>query len=115
MAINTYELVQRRVLVTRGSARSIQGPLSSSIRDGGGKAELDFSGVNGITPSFFDELLSIIDESWSDLPGSELRVIIKAPPTDVSPMLKAVAKVHRLKIEQVDSGAWVISSPAEAA
>lgn len=75
---------------------------------------MDFSGVNGITPSFLDELLSIIDEAQSELPDTEPFVTIKSPPTDVSPMYEAVARVHGLKIEQ-SRGEWVITTSIEAA
>ncbi len=92
----------------------MQGPLSSAIRDGQGSAELDFGGINGITPSFFDELLCIIDEAISRLPGGCHSVIIKTPPTNVSPMFEAVARVHGLKIEQANGGEWVISRLVEA-
>jgi hypothetical protein len=81
----------------------------AALREGHGKAKLDLNGVNGLTPSFFDELLLIIDESRRDSPESELSVTIQSPPTDVSPILVAVARVHGLSITQPDGGAWVIS------
>ena len=111
MTIDAYGLIQRRVLVTRSSARSIQECLSSALRDGQGHAEIDFSGVNGLTPSFFDELLSIVDEAWLDLPGRGPSVTVKNPPTSISPMFEAVARVHGLKIDETD-GDWVISGSA---
>ena len=109
MTIDAYGLIQRRVLVTRSSARSIQEPLSSAMRDGQGNAELDFSGVNGLTPSFLDELLSIVDEARLVLHDREPSVTIKTPPMKISPMFEAVARVHGLKIDQTDGGDWVIS------
>ena len=112
MTIDAYGLIQRRVLVTRGSARTIQERLSSALLDGQGKAELDFSGVNGLTPSFLDELLTIVDEARLLLPDTELSVTIETPPMDISPMFEAVARVHGLKIDKTDGGDWVISGSA---
>ncbi|MGQ0535237.1 MAG: hypothetical protein ACT4PT_04115, partial [Methanobacteriota archaeon] len=48
----------------------------------------------GITPSFFDELLSVIDE----LHKARQRVVIHHAPTDASAKYVAVARTHSYQI-----------------
>ena len=55
MTLRIFDLVQKRVLVSRDSARTIQPQLVAALADGLGELVLDLSGVDGFTPSFFDE------------------------------------------------------------
>lgn len=53
-----FQLLERRALVTRGSARSIAAAVLSELKKPTPTPELDFSGVEAVTPSFIDELTS---------------------------------------------------------
>ena len=61
--IPVYDLFQKLVLVTRDSARTMQRHLIDALGHGFDKLVLDFKGVESLTPSFFDEVLSMIEEA----------------------------------------------------
>ena len=79
-----FDLVQKRVLVSRDSARTIQPQLVAALADGLGELVLDLSDVDGLTPSFFDETLSNVEEALSARPQSRFRLTVKNPPTTLS-------------------------------
>ena len=62
--LGIYDLLGKRVLVTRDSARAIQQQIAGELLDGRGEVVLDFEGVLGLTPSFLDETLHIVEE-WA--------------------------------------------------
>lgn len=108
-ALGVYELLGKRILVTRESARKIQGELAAILCQSPGEVELDFHGIEGLTPSFLDETLSVIEESIRESDSSALRVVIKNPPTHLSSKFAAVARGHKLVIVESNEGNWIIS------
>ena len=70
---------------------------------------MDFSGVDGLTPSFFDELLVVIEECTEATAQAHFRVTVEHPPTTLSSKFLAVGRGHGLSIEKASNGAWIIS------
>ncbi len=107
-ALKVFDLLKKRVLVTRQSARAIEAELGRALAEGQGELVLDFSGVEGITPSFLDETLSVIEEFFQRMNGGEFRVKIENPPTQLSSKFAAVGRGHGLDIRESDGKAWII-------
>jgi hypothetical protein len=112
--IGVYDLLQRRALITRESARSIAGPLSAALELCEGEVALDFSGVEAVTPSFVDEVLGVIYETLKAGERSSLRVTVLNPPTRLSAKFAAVGRGRRLRISESPGGAWTVTEDPAA-
>lgn len=108
-SVMIHDLLEMRVLVTRESARTIEGKLADALAEGDGEAILDFTGVEGLAPSFLDETLSVIEDCSLAVGRGHIRVVLKNPPTLLSEKFAAVARGHDLKIEASDMGDWILS------
>ena len=106
--IRLYDLVGRKVLVTRDSARSIQPYLAAALEGGDREVALDFEGVDGMTPSFLDEILSVIEEQGEDASEAHFSVIVKNPPTALSAKFAAVGRGHGLTIKESSDVGWTL-------
>jgi hypothetical protein len=106
--MRVFDLLPRRVLVTRESARSIAVPLALALERGQGEIALDFSGIEAVTPSFVDEVLNVVDESRGSGDRASLRVRLLNPPTRLSRKFSAVGRGHGLRISESADGAWTI-------
>ena len=84
------------------------------MAEGHGEIAMDFTGVDGLTPSFLDETLTVIEECLDGTSDKQLLVKVMNPPTQLSSKFAAVARGHDLLIKESDSGAWIISRGAEA-
>ena len=111
-ALKIHDLLKRRVLVTRDSARAIQAELKAALIEGQGQVTLDFFGIDGLTPSFLDETLSIIEECTRTEMWTGLRVTVASSPTQLSSKFAAVGRGHRLQMKQSDHATWIISPEA---
>lgn len=112
MAVAIHELLSNRVLVTRESARSIAPKVATAI--GRGSAlQLDFEHVQGITPSFLDELLSVVHEAFSRFGGGGYRIEIIKPPTTLSSKFAAIGRGRHLLIVESPGGSWIIDGTRE--
>lgn len=100
-------------MVTRASARSIQSDLRTALMEGQGKVTLDFRGIQGLTPSFLDETLSIIEESMRLTADKHLEVTLINPPTELSSKFSAVSRGHGLVMSDTEAGTWVMSDAQE--
>lgn len=104
----------RRVLVTRESARSLEADLRRAVSAGGGEVLLDFSGVDGITPSFLDETLGLIQEAYEAAQPGGLLVRVLSPPTRLTAKFEAVGRGRGLSIREGSGSEWVIEPVATA-
>ncbi len=104
--LKIYNLLGKRLLVTRESARSLGPALTELVA--AGEVVIDFCGIEGLTPSFFDELLTVIERCAHKNDKEQLKVVVLNPPTQLSAKFEAVGRGHNLTIEKSDSGAWVI-------
>jgi hypothetical protein len=98
-----------RVLVTRRSARDLAEPIREHL---GTQAalDLDFRGIEGVTPSFLDELLHVIEEQAAEAGVSLFQVTISNAPTRLSSKFEAVGRGHGLLVEEVATGTWRIAA-----
>ena len=112
--INILQLLGKRMLVARGSARSIETDLASSLTEGQGELTLSLSGITGLAPSFFDEILKILEEAADAADGRKLLVRIESSPSHISAPFAAIGRAHGLSMEETDTGDWVIARGDEA-
>jgi hypothetical protein len=112
--IKVYELLPKRILVTRDSARVIEPHLASALAQGREEVMLDFSGVEGLTPSFTDEILSVIEECVPGLTETRIPVTIGNLPKEFSSKFATAGKRHDLTIDESDSGTLLISRTPRA-
>lgn len=112
--VKVYDLEKKRVLVTRESARAIEPILCSAMAQGQGELALDFSGVEGMTPSFLDEILGIIQTCIQTAKPKRFRLLIDHPPTRLSAKFAAVGRGRGLSLRESEGGAWIITEESEA-
>jgi len=106
--IKVYDIVQRRALVTRDSAKVIREALASVIAENASEVAVDFSGVDAVTPSFVDEVLSVVDQAMSEARNRSLRVVFLHSPTRMSAKFVAIGRGRGLSMRESESGAWDI-------
>lgn len=109
MAVKVHELLQKKVLVTRESARAIEPQLTTAAKEEGAPLELDFIGVDALTPSFMDEVLAIISRVLAETNASRVDVRVLNPPTRLSSKFEAVGRAYELDVRELPDGAWLIS------
>jgi hypothetical protein len=102
-----HDVLKNRVLVTRASARGLAPAIDSAIREARGVLKLDFSRVDGFTPSFLDELISVVEESFAQLNADSFRVEILNPPTALSAKFAAIGRGRALSLTE-SGGGWTI-------
>jgi hypothetical protein len=81
--IEVFQLLQRKILVTRESASAVREAIEPSIR-ADGEVTLEFSGIDAVTPSFVDGILGIIDDARANSSRQEVRVVFSHAPTPLS-------------------------------
>lgn len=107
--LQVFELIPRRVLVARGSARDIAAAVEEALGDSAGTIELDFLGIEAVTPSFVDEILSVIQGILDRTNVGLDRIVVSHPPTRLSSKFEAIGRGRNLRIEEGAGGAWVIT------
>ena len=107
--IAVYDLYHKLVLVSRGSARTMQRRLADALRGDEHELVLDFTGVQGVAPSFFDEMLSMIQETTEQNGERQLTVRVKNPPARLTSKFVAVARAHDVQASESADGTWVIA------
>ena len=117
-ALIVHDLLKDRVLVSRESARLLEQPLAllmKEAKDGGsvpddGEVIVDFTGVEGMAPSFLDELFTIFESlvSAEGAKGSR-RLRVAKPPARLSSKFEAVARGHALSVVTLPDGAWLLA------
>ncbi|MHB8392647.1 MAG: STAS-like domain-containing protein [Acidobacteriaceae bacterium] len=109
--VEVFKHLQRKILVTRGSATALRPEIELSIK-ADGQVVLDFTGIDAVTPSFVDEILGIIDDARADSSRRELRVIFRHTPTSLTEKFLAIGKRHGAKMSQSGADAWEITNIA---
>jgi len=116
--LRVNDIIKDKVLVSRESAHLLEDALSAMMADAaadGNSADttsiaVDFDGVQGIAPSFLDELLSIFEsliQAQADIHQRSL--VIANPPTRLSLKFEAIARGHRLPVRALPDGSWLLS------
>ncbi|MEE8169053.1 MAG: hypothetical protein V3T70_00765 [Phycisphaerae bacterium] len=76
---------------------------------------IDFEGVEGVAPSFLDELLSIFESFiGTEANGDERSLIIANPPARLSLKFEAVARGHGMSVRQLPDGSWLLTDSRDA-
>lgn len=118
--IRVHDILPQKVLVSRESARLLEGLLGSVAVNQDVDASqapepltIDFQGVEGVAPSFLDELITMIESTLRKGADSEQRSLIVAhPPTRLSSKFEAVARGHGLIARALPDGSWLLAAPA---
>ena len=112
--LRIHDLVRKRALVTRESARPIAEALSQANGTDNEDVTLDFAGVDAVTPSFVDEVLAVFETTLRRTSRSSFRLLVVNSPTRLSAKFSAVARARGLEIAESSSGAWTISRPVQS-
>ncbi len=107
--LRMFDLMGKRILVARGSARAIQSNLAAALSEGDGQVALDFFGIDGLASSFLDEILSVVEDCIQDTSHNQFRITVINSPTQLSSKFTAVGRGHGLSIRESGSGTWIIS------
>ncbi len=107
--VRIRDLLGRRILVTRDSARSIKPILAAAIDRAEHQLDLDFTAIAGAAPSFLDEAMAVIDEITpvTDAQQTKLRLLNLTPQLWTN-VVKA-GKRHGLTLERQSGGVFTIS------
>lgn len=108
--LRVVDLLQRRALVTRESARPIGGAILGAKHADTREVTLDFSGVDAVAPSFVDELLATIEAIFRGARGDDFRLLLRNPPTRLSSKFSAIARARGLQIRETDGDTWVVTA-----
>lgn len=108
--IHVRDVLPDRMLVTRASARELQPRLEEAAADPGDRVELDFDGVAGMTPSFFDELLATVEEASDAGDSNTVELVVHNAPTDASSKFQAVAEGHECSLSANEERRGVLQS-----
>lgn len=109
MELNLRKLLNRRMLVTRQTARDIAPEVHEALLKGDGALVLDFSGVAGISPSFLSETILVVDECAQKIDEPSFRVVMENPPTKLSRKFVALGRAHGVDIQEGEGATWIIT------
>ena len=116
--LRIHDVLKERILVSRESARLLENAIKTMTVSEGKQGEacdttpisVDFDGVEGMAPSFLDELLSVFESVIGpDADGCERCLIVANPPTRLSLKFEAVARGHRMSIRALPDGSWLLT------
>ena len=107
--VKIHTLLPRSVLSSRDSARSIATDVVDAVRRATDGLELDLKDVLGMAPSFFDELLTIIDEASEFLGNPTPRIVLSHTPSPLAEKHHAVCRGHGLSISENEEGDWLLT------
>ena len=116
--LRVHDILKDKVLVSRESARLLEEPLAAMVVGAGTSVDapsassvtVDFAGVEGMAPSFLDELLSIFESVIGrETNGHERSLIVVNPPARLSSKFEAVARGHVMSVRALADGSWSLS------
>ena len=104
-----HKLLPRHALTSRGSAREISQEIGDALRDGDEELELDFQDILGFSPSFFDELIGVVNDGAKISGHPAYRIVITNPPVPLTPKYKTICQGRGFRITETPSGQWLIT------
>ena len=121
--LQVNRFLKDKILVSRESAHLLEDAIRE-LTDSVAATEtpskptpiaIDFAGVEGVAPSFLDELLSIF-ESLVGAPANdnELCLIIANPPARLSLKFEAIARGHGMSVRAQPDGSWLMARTQDA-
>ncbi len=121
--LRVHEVLKDRILVSRESARLLEdglramlpGPRTPGNASPPTPVAVDFEGVEGMAPSFLDELLSIFESLIGlETNGPERCLIVAHPPTRLSLKFEAIARGHGMSVRALPDGSWCLTDIRES-
>jgi len=122
--IRVTDVLQDRILVSRESARLLESAIVTALERWPAPSKhsdeqpiaLDFEGVEGMAPSFLDELLLILGSLMAARGHGGLQdLIVTHPPTRLSRKFEAVARGHNLSAGVQPDGSWRLTPSPDRA
>jgi hypothetical protein len=116
--LRVRNILPDRILVSRESARLLEDPLRAVIAGestagddrGALQVTVDFEGIEGIAPSFLDELVRIFESAVAaEVAGRQRSLIVKNPPTRLSLKFEAIARGHGMSVQALPDGSWLLA------
>ncbi len=117
-ALRVNDVLKDKILVSRESAHLLEDALNAMMARattpgspaGTTSMAVDFEGIEGIAPSFLDELLSIFESIIGSGPsGLERRLVVANPPTRLSLKFEAIARGHGMSVRALPDGSWLLT------
>ena len=102
--LNLRNTVNRRALSSRDTARSISSIIRDVMEDG--SVTIDFSDMAVVTPSFFDELLHVINDSS---PTHRLVIDLENTSDSQFARFRSVCRAHGMTTRRLGPNHWRIS------
>lgn len=117
-----HDVLPEKILVSRESARRLEERLREIVQvgqigDSAAELIVDFSGVEGVAPSFLDELLGVFETVVRGASGcATRRLVVAHPPTRLSQKFEAAARGRGMSIQACSDGSWLFERkiPTEA-
>jgi len=118
--LRVNDILKDKILVSREAARLLEDPLRT-LMGGANSSEqaspteanqvtIDFRDVEGVAPSFLDELLTIFESVLEqDANAKERRLIVANPPTRLSLKFEAVARGHGMSVHALADASWMLT------
>lgn len=106
--LKVHDHLGDRILVSRNAARLLVEPLrgttdlSAASGCGDRTVTVDFAGVDGMAPSFLDELVGVMQATL----GPSVRIRFVNQPARMSLKFQAVARGRGLKVSELTPGEW---------
>lgn len=104
-AVKLYDLLAKRVLASRESAKTLRPEIEKLAANAVDQIELDFAGVEAMTTSFIDEVLTILEEV-TEQRGRDIVVTHLA--AHLVPRLELVARGHHLAVGRESEDVWIL-------
>lgn len=103
--IRVHDYLNRPIAVSRESAHLLTPLIRQQASALEGAVELDFDRIEGLTPSFLDELLSIIEKAAT---GKSWRARAINVPAPFSPKFQAVCRARKARAV-IEGRQWALS------
>jgi len=121
--LRVNDVLKDRILVSRESARLLEdalramwvGATNSGEAPGVAPLTVDFDGIEGVAPSFLDELLSVFESViGTESNGDQRRLIVANPPTRLSLKFEAIARGHGMSVRAGPDGSWFLTDARDS-
>ena len=116
--LRVHDVLKDRVLVSRESARLLKDALGAMLNrgstsgneTGATSVSIDFERVEGVAPSFLDEVISIFESVVGTGGAGQSRSLLVAhPPARLSLKFEALARGHAKTIRVLPDGSWLLT------
>lgn len=111
-------VLKDKILISRESAHLLEAEFIAIKMREGSHVEaidtcgltIDFAGVDGVSPSFVDELLCIFDSLTREKNDGRQRCLtVTNPPMRLSLKFEAVARGHGMTVRAMPNGSWLLT------